>query len=57
MAARLTGAILGLASLPAVAGAAELPAFMQPIAGTATTTPTEVATQNVLALNTAMFSL
>ena len=57
MAARLTGAILGLASLSAVAGAAELPAFMQPIAGTATTTPTEVATQNVLALNTAMFSL
>ena len=56
-AARLAGAMLGLASLSGVAAAAELPAFMQPIAGTATTTPTEVATQNVLALNTAMFSL
>lgn len=57
MAARLAGAILGLASLSGVAAAAELPPFMQPIAGTATTTPVEVATQNVLALNTAMFSL
>lgn len=37
--------------------AAELPAYMQPIAGTVTTTPAEVADDNILALNTAMFEL
>lgn len=57
MAVSLAATILGLASVPGITVAAELPAFMQPIAGTTTTTPTEAATQNVLALNTAMFSL
>jgi hypothetical protein len=37
--------------------AAELPAYMQAIAGTATTSPGELANDNVLALNTAMFAL
>ncbi len=36
---------------------AEPPAFMAPIAGTLTTAPNEVANQNVLALNSAMFDL
>jgi len=37
--------------------AAELPAYMQAIAGTVTTPPGEVANDNVLALNTSMFAL
>jgi hypothetical protein len=45
---------LGSASL---AAAADLPDYMQPIAGTITTTPAEIANENVLALNTAMFDL
>jgi hypothetical protein len=36
---------------------AELPAYMQPIAGTVTTPAGQVADNNVLALNTAMFEL
>src|SRR3984957_1604374 len=34
-----------------------LPDYMRPIAGHTTSTPAEIATQNVLALNTAMFDL
>ncbi|WP_199499926.1 hypothetical protein [Methylovirgula sp. 4M-Z18] len=44
--------------MPLRAGlAADLPPYMAPIAGTTTTTPAEVANQNVLALNNAMFDL
>ena len=35
----------------------ELPSYMQPIAGRTTTSPGEIATNNVLALNTGMFEL
>jgi hypothetical protein len=41
--------------LPALG--AELPGYMLPIAGTVTTPPREIAANNVLALNTAMFEL
>ena len=44
-------------ALSAVPAAAQPASFMAPIAGTPTTTPMEVANQNVLALNTAMFDL
>jgi hypothetical protein len=37
--------------------AADLPSYMAPIAGTVTSTPAEVADQNLLALNAAMFDL
>jgi hypothetical protein len=37
--------------------AADLPPYMAPIAGTIVTTPAEIADQNVLALNAAMFDL
>ena len=51
-------AILLLAAALGSAGrAAELPAYMQPIAGAVTTSPAEVANDNVLALNTSMFQL
>jgi hypothetical protein len=46
-----------LTGMSAVAGAQDLPAYMQPIAGRATASAAEVATKNVLALNTAMFEL
>jgi hypothetical protein len=47
--------VLSFACTPA--NAAELPAFMQPIAGTTTSTPAETATKNMLALNAGMFEL
>jgi hypothetical protein len=37
--------------------AADLPDYMAAISGNVTTTPAEVANNNVLALNTAMFGL
>lgn len=55
----LGGVLLPLGLMvPLQAGhAADLPPYMAPIAGTATSTLGEVANQNVLALNTAMFDL
>jgi hypothetical protein len=50
-------AAMMLTGMSAVAGAQDLPAYMQPIAGRATASAAEVATKNVLALNTAMFEL
>jgi hypothetical protein len=40
-----------------VASAIDTPAYMQAISGPVTSSPTETATNNVLALNTAMFGL
>src|SRR6266498_2342496 len=40
-----------------VAGAQTLPPYMAPISGKTAATPTDVATRNVLALNTGMFEL
>ena len=45
------------ASAPQAGHAADLPSYMAPIAGTVTSTPAEVADQNLLALNAAMFDL
>ena len=39
------------------ASAADVPAYMQAIAGPVASSPGETATKNVLALNTAMFGL
>src|SRR5207248_4484787 len=47
--------ITALAGLPA--HAADPPAYMRAISGAVDTSPTETATKNVLALNTAMFGL
>jgi hypothetical protein len=41
----------------AIAHAQGLPSYMAPISGLTTTTPTEIATKDVLALNTGMFEL
>src|SRR5665213_333053 len=49
-------AALLLGSTP-VAQAQSLPAYMEPISGLTTTTPADVATKDVLALNTGMFEL
>ena len=46
-----------VASLPFYSAHAQPAPFMQPIAGLVTATPTSTATQNVLALNSAMFDL
>lgn len=45
------------AAVPQAGRAADLPSYMAPIAGTVTSTPAEVADQNLLALNAAMFDL
>jgi hypothetical protein len=50
----LAAMAVALAATPAVAQPAP---FMAPIAGTLATSPTDIANQNVLALNTAMFDL
>jgi hypothetical protein len=51
-------AVLTLTTLAgSAASAADTPAYMQPISGPVTSSPTETATKNVLALNTAMFGL
>jgi hypothetical protein len=56
--ARSLAAILLLAWGSGSGGrATELPAYMRPIAGAVTTSPAEVANDNVLALNTSMFQL
>jgi hypothetical protein len=56
--ARSLAAILLLAWGSGSGGlATELPAYMLPIAGAVTTSPAEVANDNVLALNTSMFQL
>jgi hypothetical protein len=49
--------VIGWASVPQAGRAADLPSYMAPIAGTVTSTPAEVADQNLLALNAAMFDL
>lgn len=49
-------AILAM-GLAAAASAAELPPYMEPIAGTVTTSPTASANADILALDTAMFQL
>jgi hypothetical protein len=53
---RLAIVAVVLAARPA-AHAADLPAYMEPISGIATTTQPEVANNNIIALNTAMFEL
>jgi len=50
-------AAVALALAASSTAGAEPPAFMAPIAGPLTTTPNQVADQNVLALNSAMFDL
>jgi hypothetical protein len=50
-------AVLMTAGWVSIADAADLPDYMQPIAGTVTTTPAQVAHDNILALNTSMFQL
>lgn len=55
---RLVFAIPALTTLAAgPASAADMPAYMQAIAGPVASSPGETATKNVLALNTAMFGL
>jgi hypothetical protein len=49
--------VIDWASVPQAGRAADLPSYMAPIAGTVTSTPAEVADQNLLALNAAMFDL
>jgi len=46
-----------LMSGTSVAHAQTLPAYMEPISGLTTTTPADIATKDVLALNTGMFEL
>jgi hypothetical protein len=41
----------------AIAEAQGLPSYMEPISGVATTTPADIATRDVLALNIGMFEL
>src|ERR1700722_10256156 len=53
----LSQALAFVVALPFYPAHAQPVPFMQPIAGLVTTTPTSTATQNVLALNTAMFDL
>jgi hypothetical protein len=55
-AAAVVSLVGGVMTLPA-GQAADLPSYMAPIAGTVTTTPAEVADQNLLALNATMFDL
>lgn len=50
-------ALTAMAGLPLPAQAQTQPSFMAPIAGAVTASPGEVAVQNVLALNSAMFDL
>src|SRR6202051_2689503 len=42
---------------PAVAHAQSLPPYMAPISGVTTATPADIATKDMLALNTGMFEL
>jgi hypothetical protein len=50
--------LLSLAMAPvSPAGAADVPAYFNPIVGTETATPAEIGTKNVLQLNTTMFEL
>src|ERR1700734_3367531 len=57
---RLVGttlASIALAGAVGMAQAQDLPDYMRPISGHTTSSPADVATQNVLVLNTAMFDL
>ena len=53
----LTIVCTAFAGANGAAGAEDLPAYMQPIAGHAASSPAETATKNVLALNAGMFEL
>jgi len=48
---------IALAGVAQTANAQDLPDYMRPIAGHTTTSPAAIATQSILALNTAMFDL
>ena len=50
-------ALLATVGLGSLGHAADLPDYMQPIAGVVTVSPTEVANDNLLALNRSMFQL
>jgi hypothetical protein len=50
-------ALLATVGLGSLGHAADLPDYMQPIAGVVTVSPTEVADDNLLALNRSMFQL
>jgi hypothetical protein len=50
-------ALLATVGLGSLGHAADLPDYMQPIAGVVTVSPTEVANDNLLALNKSMFQL
>jgi hypothetical protein len=50
-------ALVAMLGGSAVAQAQGLPSYMEPISGVTTTTPGDVATRDVLALNTGMFEL
>jgi hypothetical protein len=54
---RLSWALAFVVAMPFYPAHAQPAPFMQPIAGLVTATPTSTATQNVLALNSAMFDL
>jgi hypothetical protein len=55
--AYVTATYIALAGAMAAAKADDLPEDIQPIAGNTASTPAEIATKNVLALNTGMFEL
>jgi hypothetical protein len=50
-------AIVALLGSTAMTQAQSLPSYMEPISGITTTTPADIATKDVLALNTGMFEL
>jgi hypothetical protein len=53
----VTVTFIAFAGAIGMARAADLPAYMQPIAGHTASSPAETATKNVLALNSGMFEL
>src|SRR5579864_4172787 len=53
----VTGGACALLSLIAAASAAEVPSYFREIVGTQSTSTADVATKNVLQLNTTMFEL
>jgi hypothetical protein len=55
--AHATVTCIALAGALGAANADNLPSYMQPIAGTAVSSPGDTATKNMLALNTGMFEL
>ncbi len=53
----VTVTLLAVAAAGGTVRAEDLPSYMRPISGHTSSSPADVATQNVLALNTAMFDL